>query len=102
VFIAGLLSIIGYSINDTIVTFDRLREKINDYEGELSSKKIKELSNSAIKETLKRSFLTSLTTILAVIILMSFGNATKLSFNIAMFIGLVVGTYSSIFIATFS
>ena len=101
IFIAGILAIIGYSINDTIVIFDRLREKLNDYEGNLTPEKIKELSDTSIKETFKRSILTSFTTIMAVLILMSFGNATKFSFNIAMFFGLLAGTYSSIFIATF-
>ena len=101
VFIAGLLSIIGYSINDTIVTFDRLRENTNLETGEITQEKIKALANKSIKETLKRSLLTSFTTILSVVILMSFGNATKMSFNLAMLVGLVAGTYSSIFIATY-
>ena len=101
IFIAGVLSIIGYSINDTIVIFDRLREKLSENAEKLTPEKIKELSNASIKETLKRSILTSFTTIMAVVILMSFGNATKFSFNIAMLFGLIAGTYSSIFIATF-
>lgn len=101
VFVAGLLSIIGYSINDTIVTFDRLRENMKLHEGEMSKEKIKEIANRSIKETLKRSILTSFTTIMAVVILMSFGNATKLAFNLAMLVGLIAGTYSSIFIATY-
>lgn len=101
VFIAGLLSIIGYSINDTIVTFDRLREKMNEHVGILDKKAIKKITNVAIRETLKRSLLTSFTTIVAVIVLMSFGNATKMSFNLSMLVGLITGTYSSIFIATY-
>ena len=101
VFIAGLLSVIGYSINDTIVTFDRVREKMNHAVGELTHKKIKRIANDAIKDTLKRSLLTSFTTVVAVLILMSFGNATKFVFNLALLAGLIAGTYSSIFIATF-
>ena len=101
VFIAGLLAIIGYSINDTIVTFDRVRENMTNYKGNLNKESINKIANSAIKKTLKRSVLTSFTTIIAVVVLMSFGNATKMSFNLAMFIGLIAGTYSSIFIATY-
>ena len=101
VFIAGLLSIIGYSINDTIVTFDRVRENMQAHIGEHTKETIKEIANRSIRETLKRSLLTSFTTIMAVVILMSFGNATKITFNIAMLVGLVAGTYSSIFIATY-
>ena len=101
VFVAGLLSVIGYSINDTIVTFDRIREKMSEHTGELDKAKIKGIANAAIKDTMKRSLLTSLTTIVAVLILMSFGNATKFTFNLAMLVGLVAGTYSSIFIATY-
>lgn len=100
IFIAALLSIVGYSINDTIVTFDRIREKTVLHTGNMDAKAIKKIANSAIQETFKRTFLTSMTTILAIIVLMSFGNATKFTFNIAMFIGLVSGTFSSIFIAT--
>lgn len=101
VFIAGLLSIMGYSINDTIVTFDRIREKMNSHIGEFDGQSIKKLANEAIVDTLKRSLLTSFTTIIAVVILMSFGNATKLEFNFAMLVGLVFGTYSSIVVAAF-
>ena len=101
IFVAGLIAIMGYSINDTIVTFDRVRERMNDFEGEMTKKNIRMIANQSIKDTLKRSILTSLTTISAVLILMMFGNATKLSFNFAMLIGLVAGTYSSIFIATY-
>jgi len=100
IFIAGLLSILGYSINDTIVTFDRIREKMHAYSGKLDKSKITSIANEAIKDTIKRSLLTSFTTMIAVIVLMSFGNATKFEFNIAMIIGLFFGTYSSIFIAS--
>ncbi|CAM9149287.1 protein translocase subunit SecDF [Mycoplasma todarodis] len=102
VFIAGLLSVLGYSINDTIVTFDRVREKMKQNVGDLTKEKLRKIANEAIKDTIKRSLLTSFTTIVAVIVLMSFGNATKMSFNVAMLAGLVSGTYSSIFIATYA
>ncbi len=101
VFIAGLLTVIGYSINDTIVTFDRIRERMNNHVGELNAKSIKLIANDAIKNTIKRSVLTSFTTVLAVLVLMMFGNATKMSFNIAMLVGLIAGTYSSIVIASY-
>ena len=102
VFIAGLLSVLGYSINDTIVTFDRVREKMKQNVGELTKPRLRKIANEAIKDTIKRSLLTSFTTIVAVLVLMSFGNATKMSFNVAMLAGLVSGTYSSIFIATYA
>ena len=101
VFVAGLLSIMGYSINDTIVTFDRVRERMNNSVGQLNKEKIISIGNQAVKDTIKRSLLTSLTTITAIVVLMSFGNATKLAFNLAMLVGLIAGTYSSIFIATY-
>lgn len=99
-FVAGLLSVIGYSINDTIVTFDRIRERSLIHQGKHDKENIELIANIAIKETIKRSLYTSLTTIVAVGILMSFGNATKLSFNLALLVGAIAGTYSSIFIAT--
>lgn len=101
VFIAGLLAILGYSINDTIVTFDRIREKMSAKTMGLDAAQVKQIANEAVRDTLKRSLLTSLTTILAVVVLVSFNGATKLEFNIAMLVGLFFGTYSSIFIATF-
>ncbi len=100
IFVVGVLSIVGYSINDTIVTFDRIRENMKANVGKLDATGIKRIGNQAVKDTIKRSILTSLTTITAVVVLMSFGNATKLAFNLAMLIGLMAGTYSSIFIAT--
>ncbi len=102
IFVAGLLSILGYSINDTIVTFDRVREKFKKVNNsKLDKKGIIKIANEAIRDTIKRSLLTSATTIMAVTVLLFFGNATKLEFNIAMLVGLVSGTYSSIFIATY-
>ncbi|MCP4337151.1 MAG: protein translocase subunit SecDF [Mycoplasma sp.] len=101
IFVAGLLSVIGYSINDTIVTFDRIREKFKLSKKKKDKSTIISIANEAIRDTIKRSFLTTITTITSVIVLLIFGNATKLEFNIAMLTGLISGTYSSIFIATY-
>ena len=102
VFVAAILSTIGYSINDTIVTFDQIRSKMKNVNRDnLDKKQINSIANQAIKDTLKRSLLTSITTMVSIVVLMSFGNATRINFNIAMLSGILVGTYSSIFIATF-
>lgn len=98
IFIAALLSIIGYSINDTIVIFDRIRE-------EKEKKKIKtkedlnEIFNNSLNQMIKRSIITSLTTLVTVVSLILFGSNEIFNFNIALLIGLLAGTYSSIFIA---
>ena len=98
IFIAALLSIIGYSINDTIVIFDRIRE-------EKEKKKIKtredlnEIFNNSLNQMIKRSIITSLTTLVTVLSLILFGSKEIFNFNIALLIGLLAGTYSSIFIA---
>ena len=99
--IAAVLAIIGYSINDTIVCFDRIREnldKINDKK--LTKEKLEEVTNQSIRETFTRTIWTSLTTIIPVLTLIFLGSREILEFNIAMLIGLISGTYSSIFIAT--
>ncbi len=95
-FIAAVLAIIGYSINDTIVTFDRLRENLNNNDKNLSNK---EIVNQSIKQTLGRSITTSATTILPILALIFLGSREILNFNIALLIGLISGTYSSIMIA---
>lgn len=100
-FISAILAIIGYSINDTIVTFDRTREIVGDME--VGSKTKKELSwaiNKALKQTIVRSFFTTVTTLLAILALLFFGSAASQTFNIALFVGLIIGTYSSFFIAS--
>lgn len=100
IFIAALLSIIGYSINDTIVLFDRVRENIK--EKKLKNKE--QLSNvvdRSIVQTINRNIFTSITTILPVICLILFGSHEILNFNIAMLIGLLIGSYSSLFMAVF-
>lgn len=100
-FIAAILAIIGYSINDTIVCFDRIRE---NFAG-LKNKKIKaddveEVCNRSLRETFTRTIYTSLTTLLPILALIFLGSSEILTFNLAMLFGLISGTYSSIFIAT--
>jgi SecD/SecF fusion protein len=94
--VAALLTIVGYSINDTIVIFDRIREDMRKD----TKMEFKELCNRAINVTLGRTILTSLTTIIAVVILFIFGGGAINDFALAMLIGLVAGVYSTIFIAT--
>ncbi|MFW6151735.1 MAG: protein translocase subunit SecD [Verrucomicrobiota bacterium] len=94
--IAALLTIVGYSVNDTIVVFDRIREDLRLVKG----KSFMEICNLSINQTLGRTLLTSLTTLLAVVMLLLFGGGAVNDFALALFIGVVVGTYSSVFIAT--
>lgn len=100
-FVSAILAIIGYSINDTIVSFDRIREGVKSFNKKrLSKDELKEIANDAIKSTATRSLFTTVTTILAVAALLAFGPQATFTFNLAMLIGLIAGTYSSIFIAT--
>lgn len=101
IFIAAILTIIGYSINDTIVTFDIIRENYkNKYKNNIKhEEEIDELVNESIRRTLFRTLMTSITTIIPVIILMIFGSREILNFNIALLVGFIAGTYSSIFIS---
>ena len=99
-FIAALLAIIGYSINDTIVSFDRVRENINSVDDKkLTKEKLEDIVNRSIQETFSRTIFTSVTTLVPVLALTFLGSQEIFTFNIAMLIGLVAGTYSSIFIA---
>lgn len=98
-FIAAVLAIIGYSINDTIVSFDRIRENLKD-EKKLTKEKLKEICNQSIRDTFTRTIYTSVTTILPVLALIFLGSSGILTFNLAMLFGLITGTYSSIYIAT--
>lgn len=102
IFIAAVLSILGYSINDTIVTFDRIKENIkNIYNDNVPNKKeLINVVNLSIRQTVIRSIITSLTTIIPVVVLLIMGNQQINNFNIAMLVGLIVGSYSSIFIAS--
>jgi len=94
--IAALLTIVGYSVNDTIVVFDRIREDLRLIKG----KSYKEIANMSINQTLSRTLLTSLTTLLTVIMLLIFGGGAINDFALTLFIGILVGTYSSVFVAT--
>ncbi len=96
VFIAAMLTIVGYSINDTVVVFDRIRENIT-----LNHKKEMITNfNEAINNTMSRTLITSFTTLIVVLILFIFGGAVLKGFSFALLIGILVGTYSSVFIAT--
>jgi SecD/SecF fusion protein len=92
--VGAFLTIAGYSINDTIVVFDRLRETLRSKRGDVS-----DVMNFAINATLSRTILTSVTTFVAVLVLWIFGGSALKDFSFAIMIGVVVGTYSSIFIA---
>lgn len=95
-FVAAILTVIGYSINDTVVVFDRIRE----YMGIYTNKPKNEVINMAINSTFSRTLITSFTTLLVVLILFVFGGASIKGFAFALLIGIVVGTYSSVFVAT--
>jgi preprotein translocase subunit SecF len=94
--VAALLTIVGYSLNDTIVVFDRIREDLKIYRRETYSSVI----NHSINETLSRTIITSLTTLIVVLCLYLFGGTVIHDFAFALLIGVVVGTYSSIFVAS--
>ncbi|MBX2817983.1 MAG: protein translocase subunit SecDF [Saprospiraceae bacterium] len=95
-FIAAILTVIGYSINDTVVVFDRIREFLGTY----TKKSKKEVINMAVNSTISRTVITSLTTFFVVFILFIFGGASIKGFAFAIVIGVLVGTYSSVFVAT--
>jgi preprotein translocase subunit SecF len=94
--IAALLTIVGYSLNDTIIVFDRIRENL----GRFRRRSFEEVMNSSINETLSRTILTSSTTLIVIICLFVMGGAVIHDFAFALLIGVVVGTYSSIFVAS--
>jgi SecD/SecF fusion protein len=96
VFIAAVLTVIGYSINDTVIVFDRIRENIENR----GTHKLVKVFNDAINQTLGRTLITSFTTLIVVLVLLIFGGEVLRGFSFALFIGIVVGTYSSVFIAT--
>ena len=93
--VAAVLTIVGYSMNDTVVIFDRVRENLIKF----SDIKIFELTNISINETLSRTIITSVTTLLALISIYFFGGEILKGFSLAMIMGVVFGTYSSIYIA---
>ncbi|SLN14593.1 protein translocase subunit SecF [Ruegeria meonggei] len=94
--IAALLTIVGYSLNDTVVVFDRVRENLRKYK----KKDLKEVLNISINETLSRTVMTSVTTLLALISLYVLGGDVIRGFVFAMIWGVIVGTYSSVFVAS--
>ena len=94
--VAAVLTIVGYSMNDTVVIYDRIRENLIKY----SSLKIGEISNKSINETLSRTVITSTTTLLALISIFILGGEILKGFSLAMIIGVIIGTYSSIFVAS--
>ncbi len=94
--VAAVLTIVGYSMNDTVVIFDRVRENLKKY----SKISIIEISDLSTNQTLSRTLITSITTLLALFSIYIFGGAILKGFSFAMIIGVIVGTYSSIFVAT--
>ncbi len=94
--IAALLTIVGYSLNDTIIVFDRIRENLKKHSKKTQAENI----NASINETLSRTLLTSLTTLVVVVALFLFGGSIIHDFAFAMIVGIVTGTYSSIFVAS--
>ncbi len=94
--VAAVLTIVGYSMNDTVVIYDRIRENLSKY----SSLKIDEISNISINDTLSRTIITSVTTLLALISIFILGGEILRGFALAMIIGILIGTYSSIYVAT--
>ena len=93
--VAAILTIVGYSMNDTVVIFDRVRENLKKH----IDLKIFDLTNLSINETLSRTIITSLTTLLALMSIFFFGGEILKGFSFAMILGVILGTYSSIFIA---
>jgi preprotein translocase SecF subunit len=94
--IAAILTIVGYSLNDTVVVYDRIRENLRRYR----KKEVDEVINLSLNETLSRTIMTSVTTLLALAALFYFGGAILHGFTAAMIWGVLVGTYSSVFIAS--
>jgi len=93
--VAAVLTIVGYSMNDTVVIFDRIRENLKKF----SDIKIFDLTNTSINETLSRTIITSVTTLLALVSIYIFGGEILRGFSLAMILGVIFGTYSSIYIA---
>jgi preprotein translocase subunit SecF len=93
--VAALLTILGYSVNDTVVVSDRIRENLRKFK----KMDLNELLNLSINETLSRTILTGVTTLVVLVVLFLFGGSVIRNFTLAMLIGIIIGTYSSIFIA---
>lgn len=95
-FVAAILTVIGYSINDTVIVFDRIRENFNSY----SKKSRFQLINDAINSTMSRTVITSLTTIMVILLLLLFGGSSIKGFAFAISIGIIIGTYSTVFVSS--
>lgn len=95
-FIAAILTVIGYSLNDTVVVFDRVREYFNEH----TSWPMRKLIDSSVSSTVSRTVNTSLTTLVVLLAIFIFGGDSIRGFMFALIIGVIVGTYSSVFIAT--
>ena len=98
-FIAAILTIVGYSINDTIVTFDRVRENLHKIKVITDPHQIDDIVNRSIRQTMTRSINTVLTVVVVVIAILIFGASSLFNFSLALLIGLLSGVFSSIFIA---
>ena len=98
-FIAAILTIVGYSINDTIVTFDRVRENLHKIKVITEPHQIDDIVNQSIRQTMTRSVNTVLTVVVVVIAILIFGASSLFNFSLALLIGLLSGVFSSIFIA---
>ena len=94
--IPAVLTIVGYSMNDTVVIYDRIRENLSKY----TKMNINEIANLSINETLSRTVITSVTTLLALLSIFVLGGEILRGFSFAMILGVIVGTYSSIFVAS--
>jgi len=94
--VAAFLTLVGYSINDTVVVFDRIREDIKVHK----TAKIERIMNEAINKTMRRTIVTSLTTLISVTVLLIFGGEVLRGFAFTLFFGVIIGTYSSIFVAS--
>jgi SecD/SecF fusion protein len=95
-FIAAILTVVGYSLNDTVVIFDRIREFFNEHPGWTQ----KDAINAAINSTVSRTLNTSMTTLVVLLAIFIFGGESIRGFMFALIVGVIVGTYSSIFVAT--
>jgi len=94
--VAAVLTIVGYSMNDTVIIFDRIRENLKKY----TKISILEIADNSINQTLSRTLITSITTLLALLSIYLFGGTILKGFSFAMIVGVIIGTYSSIFVAT--
>lgn len=94
--IAAILTVLGYSVNDTVVVYDRIRENVH----KLGRTSFADIINMSLNETLARTLLTVATTLLAAAVLIVFGGESLFSFSVTVFVGIIIGTYSSIFVAS--